>query len=458
MKFQQKKRMTSWTRLVPAALALSLVACGGSGSTSGGSSKPAIGPTTGILTDAKVAGVAYLTSSGTAGTTNEGGVFNYTHGDTIEFKLGSLIIGKVKAAPIVTPIELAADSSTRLQNLLILLQSLDMDGKPENGISIPANAAAVVGAAINLDSDPATFAASAELQKVREAGGITGEVKTAAQANAHFLSQGMKLLSTDIWVNYDGTTANVIRTSTAGTGEYLQGEATPDDSCDVNRVCGRKVIITAGVEYGAASVSEFDTRGFKFVGAPIIDTNLQAGLSHPRPKWRIRVDGSALVATDIVAVATELRRNTAAFDPGSLITPTVEGPVKTEVQERRFPRMENDPLGIVGAWVLETATIKTQTFLFFPNGKFLLVDPIGDLDQAGHASCGGPGVEFASYTHDAATKALNIKGFTYNTNGCAGLSENEATAFKLGADGNTAILETKNGTAITLHRVSQGRL
>ena len=80
--------------------------------------------------------------------------------------------------------------------------------------------------------------------------------------------------------------------------------------------------------YGAAKVSEFDTRGFKFVGAPVIDTNLQAGLSHPRPNWRIRVDGSALVATDIIAAPSELRPATSAFKPGALIITSVEGPTR----------------------------------------------------------------------------------------------------------------------------------
>ena len=109
-----------------------------------GAVKPETGPTTGIFTDAAVAGIAYVASSGAAGTTDERGSYKYNHGDTVEFKLGSMILGKVKGAPIVTPIELAADNGNRLQNILVLLQSLDMDGNPENGISIPADAAAAV--------------------------------------------------------------------------------------------------------------------------------------------------------------------------------------------------------------------------------------------------------------------------------------------------------------------------
>jgi hypothetical protein len=449
-----KKRLA---QLVPGVLLLALAACDGGEKRGGsGAGKPETGPTTGILTDAAVAGVGYVSSSGAEGTTDERGSYKYNHGDTVEFKLGSMILGKVKGAPIVTPIELAADNGNRLKNILVLLQSLDMDGNPENGISIPAGAAAAVNAAIDLDGDIAEFAASGGLQKAREAGGIAGPVRAVEQAGAHFLSQGMSLLSTDIWVSYDDTMAIVIRASTAGMGEYLQGEATPDDSCDVNRVCGSKLVSKAGIEYGAARMSEFDTRGFKFAGEPVIDTNLQAGLSHLRPNWRLRIDGSGLVATDIVAAPSELKPATSAFNPGALIKTTAEEPTKTMVKESRYPKMENDPKGIVGAWVIDTSTVKTQTYLFFSNGKLLMVDPIGDPERSGHTSCGDPGVEFASYSYDTASGALKVKGFTYDSNGCAGFSGNEATSFKVGANGTTAVVETKSSAPLTLHRISRG--
>jgi len=459
MERNPKEGKARWARLIPAALILALTACDGvnKGASSGGG-KPQTGPTAGILPD--TAGVAYLASSGAAGTTDEKGVYKYNHGDTVEFKLGSLIIGKVKGTPVITPIELAGDSSARLQNLLILLQSLDVDGNLENGISIPANAAASLSASINLDSDPAAFVASPELRKAREDGGIAGAVKTAKQANNHFLSQGINRLSTNIWVGYDDAWASVIRISAAGDGEYLQAEATPDDSCDANRVCGGNLVSKAGVEYGAASISEFDTRGFKFVGMPAIDTNLQGGLSHPRPTWRVRTDGSELITSDIVTVPRE-RKQKSLFGElfhiaGTLEISSSKEPIKTEVKESRFARMENDPKGIVGAWVPDTTTIKTPTYFFFSNGKFLMADPIGDPERAGHESCGGPGIEFASYNYDAAGNALTVKGFTYDTNGCAGFSGSEASSFKLGADGNTATLETKNGPVLTLHRISKG--
>ncbi|MGH8685432.1 MAG: adhesin [Nitrosospira sp.] len=467
MKFTQSKIKASWGRLVPMVLALGLVACGdgsgpsstgGNSSSGGGGGKPQTGPATGRLLDTAVAGVAYASPSG-SGTTDEQGIFKYNHGDTVEFKLGSLSLGKVKGAAIVTPMELAGDNDNRLRNLLILFQSMDVDGDPGNGISIPASAASAVNASMNLDSDPAAFAASPELQKAREAGGVAGPVKTAAQARAHFLAQGMNMLGTNVWVRHDDATASVIRISIDGSGEYLHGEATPDDSCDTNRVCGGNLVSKAGVEYGAARLSAMDARGFKFAAKPVIDTNLHAGLSHPRQNWRIRTDGSDLITSDIFTVQRK-REQKSLFGElfhiaGTLEISSSKEPIKTEVKESLYFRMENDPKGIVGAWASDPAAIKTPTYLFFSNGKYMMVDPIGDVKSADHESCGDPGVEFASYTYDSGSNALNIKGFTYDNNGCAGFSGTETTAFRLGADGNTATLEIKGGPALTLHRISK---
>ena len=117
--------------------------------------------------------------------------------------------------------------------------------------------------------------------------------------------------------------------------------------------------------------------------------------------------------------------------------------------------MENDPKGIIGAWAADPAAMKTPIYLFFSNGKYMMVDPIGDAKRPDHESCGDPGVEFASYTYDPGGKALSIKGYTYDTNGCAGFSENSTVAFNISADGNTATVDTQKKTTLTLYRVSK---
>ncbi len=458
MKFSQKYKMAYWIRLMLVTLAISLAACGDNNDSSAGaenSSKHLSGPATGKLMDAAVSGVNYSTSSKITGITDKDGIYKYNHGDTVVFKLGSLVLGETEATAIVTPINLAGDSIPRLQNLLVLLQSLDSDSEPENGISISAAAAAAVGVDINLDNDPDTFAASSALQNVRQKAGIEGKIKGSAEINTHFLSQGISLLSNNIWVRYDDTTATLIRISNANDGDYLYGEAIVDDPCDADNVCGNKTVSKAGVEYGPVALSTFGLRGFKIVGKAVIDTNLQAGLSHLRPSLRIYTDGYELITTDLVAEQRKVEKKGIFAELFHIAKPLKLSSSKERnkiiVKEVRFSKMENVASGIVGAWAFDNTDINTQILLFFSNGNYFMVDPVGDVDR----DCAEPGVEFSSYTYDAPTKKLSLKGFTYNTNGCAGFSDNEPAIFSIDTDGNKATLKTKDNSSYVLHRVSK---
>lgn len=115
-------------------------------------------------------------------------------------------------------------------------------------------------------------------------------------------------------------------------------------------------------------------------------------------------------------------------------------------------KAENDPAGIVGVWAVDTATvIKTQTIVFWANGRYSMVDPIGDTLN----HCGGPGVEYGSYSYNAATKALKVS-VTVDTNGCAGFHEagRALPSFNvaLSTDGSSANV---NAGEFTIFRVSK---
>jgi hypothetical protein len=95
--------------------------------------------TPGVFKDSEVGGVTYSTSSGLAGTTDSKGQFYYNPGDTVSFSLGGTPLGSVKAAAVLTPVAVigATDTSDpRVVNMSRLLQSLDSDGDPSNGIGI----------------------------------------------------------------------------------------------------------------------------------------------------------------------------------------------------------------------------------------------------------------------------------------------------------------------------------
>ncbi len=122
----------------------------------------------GVFVDSEVAGLEYTTSLGLSGRTDVAGSFSYNgSADVVTFKIGSLILGQAPGASRLTPMSLtsgAGITDPRVLNRLQLVQSLDADGNPENGITLDAALSAKVSSAaaqINLaQADVAAFEAS----------------------------------------------------------------------------------------------------------------------------------------------------------------------------------------------------------------------------------------------------------------------------------------------------------
>jgi hypothetical protein len=415
------------TAIAVAAAAL-LAACGGGGDDAatpppgGGTTPPPVGSATGVLTDAAVQGVAFSTSSGVTGTTDANGQYRYNPGDTVTFTLGTLGLGAVPATAVVTPIELAAGSNDKLQNLLVLLQSLDTDGVAGNGITIPAAAAAAVTTGIDLASNPASFASASNtgLAAAQTAGGISRPVTSSEAAAAHFLGQAKALLSSQVWLGSYDNGAGILFQRFGANGEHLGAQIGPAEDGG-----------SSGLEYGSAMATSFDARGYALAPAQEIDTNGTWGLSHLSACERVRVDGAQLLFAEA---------------PASCVTDT------TTV----LPKAPNDSAGIVGVWAGGSASIlATQHFVFWADGRYAMIDPVGDTEN----NCGGPGVEYGTYSYNASTKAFRILTVTVDTNGCAGLrdSDNGALAsfeLTISADGSTASA-TAGGEVFGLFRVSR---
>ena len=95
---------------------------------------------TGVFVDAPVANLDYNCSSGSTGTTNTKGEYQYAaNGDKCTFKAGNVILGEVNASKIVTPKDLFGlndFNDSRVINLAAFLWSLDSDNNVTNGIQI----------------------------------------------------------------------------------------------------------------------------------------------------------------------------------------------------------------------------------------------------------------------------------------------------------------------------------
>lgn len=152
---------------------------------------------TGVFVDSPVEGVSYSTAT-QSGTTNSAGEFNYIAGEQIVFSIGGMQLPEVQASDMITPVDIASSSSDVNQtalNVARLLQSLDQDGNPDNGIFIPA-AAAASASEITFDVSTDVFESDANVVNLVSNSGSTNTVLISTEAtNSHLQeSLGISLL------------------------------------------------------------------------------------------------------------------------------------------------------------------------------------------------------------------------------------------------------------------------
>ncbi|MFE8072587.1 hypothetical protein QQM79_16120 [Marinobacteraceae bacterium S3BR75-40.1] len=176
-----------------------LTACGGGGSGGSGSSdqepqaqdQPSTTQVTkGRFVDSPVSGLRYEGNQGSAGWTNSQGEFDYKENEIIRFFLGNnTLLGSSGGKSMVTPADLLENqngSADRKTNVLRLLQTVDADGDPSNGIEIPSIAGEALDAvSLDLDQSGDMFENSAPVSELLAAISKS-DLVTADDAEAHF--------------------------------------------------------------------------------------------------------------------------------------------------------------------------------------------------------------------------------------------------------------------------------
>ncbi|MCG8673701.1 MAG: hypothetical protein MI867_30215, partial [Pseudomonadales bacterium] len=118
---------------------------------------------TGVFLDSPVAGVSYQTGS-QSGVTNANGEFDYVEGESVTFSIGGITFPAASAEGVVTPLDLAGSNNPydpAANNIARLLQSLDSDNNPDNGITIDEAArSAAASVTISDWSDTTAFAST----------------------------------------------------------------------------------------------------------------------------------------------------------------------------------------------------------------------------------------------------------------------------------------------------------
>ena len=138
------------TGVVIVLMLLGMIGCSG-GSSSGTSVK------TGYFIDSAVEGVQY-TSGNISGTTGADGSFKYEEGQPVTFKIGNLTLGSLTVTnERVFPTDLISGATSETNDSVSLmarvLQTLDADGNPDNGITIDATARAAFQQNLSFTAD-----------------------------------------------------------------------------------------------------------------------------------------------------------------------------------------------------------------------------------------------------------------------------------------------------------------
>ena len=215
-----------------------LAGCGGGSGTStdgsGSETSVAVVPSTGVFLDSVVQGLHYSTAT-QQGDTTTSGEFKYLPGETVTFSVGSITLPVALAKPVMTPLDLAGTTNPadqKLVNMLLLLQTLDADGDPTNGIAIPPGAAALAPTGINLDVSPTVFRSGAALNAfIAVAVSPTRTLVSEASAKSHFASTLNSGTATKINIA-PFANAGSNQSITAGSVVALDGSASADINGD----------------------------------------------------------------------------------------------------------------------------------------------------------------------------------------------------------------------------------
>lgn len=219
---------------------LVLTGCGGGG---GGGSAPAPAPqtNTGSFVDSAVMGLHYQTPT-QSGLTNSAGEFAYLEGETVTFSLGGIVLGSAAGAQELTPLDLLGASSIddanaqgagdALLNMLVLLQSLDRDFNPDNGIDLGDLHTQLSDVELNFAQSAAEFVQAAQQQGLhRHARFFISQDRARRHfANSQQLGYSLALPELDtLDLNEDGIVDHYIRYRHDEQGRLIDISEGPED-------------------------------------------------------------------------------------------------------------------------------------------------------------------------------------------------------------------------------------
>ncbi len=388
--------------------------------------------TTGVFLDAPVANVDFETAT-QSGVTNTQGEFEFVEGETVTFAIGDLTFPPVTAVETVTPLEIAGtnDPNDReVVNMLRLLQTLDQDGDPSNGITI-TDTAKGLASAVDFDVPEADFESSGAVTNlIINAGQDTPPValKTREQALEHFegvlldtVAEGSTIsfaTLVGVWVPAESEMDenDVLGFVFFPDGTYVHVEVDLDDSNEIS-----------GMEFGDYV---FNRETGLLVPSQEFDENGDTGLT----------DFNADVPASLTL---EIGTDTliANFDVDK------DGVDDDSLQFDRINLRANTDDPIVGLWTPAESEMDENDlllFAFLDDGTYIHMEVDADENEP-------EGMEWGTYQRDATTGVMTVTQ-EFDSNGDTGLTDFTAQGpaiLSIAFEGNTLVAnfdEDSDGT------------
>ena len=366
-----------------------LANCGG-----GGSDSPST--LTGVFIDSPVINIGYRTATQN-GDTNSRGEFKYLAGETVTFFIGDMEFPPVLAAEVVTPLDMADTDDVAhhmVINIIRLLQSLDKDGDPDNGINITQTAK---DNAVFLDFDLSVegFETQIGIDLFIANGGqdtAQSDLVDTVLALVHFVASLIRSGEIDsedepvdnqsligTWEIASPTDADFYMLSLLEDGTYVHAEV---NEIDPN--------FLSGMEWGT-----YDVVGLgEITTTQNFNNNGDAGLSDfdgsgPRLRLIAQPSGSLMYAPDT---------NNDGISDGV------------------FGLRRVDSEGLLGTWISTTTENDLLMIVFFDDGTYFH----GEVDEDDDTEISG--MELGTYERDEDTGLLTVSQ-TFDNNGDTGLTD-----------------------------------
>lgn len=377
--------------LILSSILFAFAGCGGGGVDI---ADPAL---TGVFVDSPVINIGYRTATQN-GETNSRGEFKYLAGETVTFFIGNLEFPSVLADEIVTPLDMADTDDVAhpmVINIIRLLQSLDKDDDPSNGITI-TQAAKDNAVALDFDLSVAGFQSLTGVSLTLLNAGqdaSRSELVSTAKAVLHLilslaLSGGFGPASdfeSFVMGTWKGTHPD---RDFALIGFFEDGTYIHAETGDFS------VGAMAGIEWGTVS---FHEQGFS-QATQRFDNNDSLGLS---PNKTIQPLGWYFLGEPI-SDDRVLRPNTEF---------TVSSPLADGIQFRKITSE-----GLLGTWLSTTTENDLLMIVFFDDGTYFH----GEIDEDDDTEISG--MELGTYAHNESTGLLTVTQ-TFDNNGSTGLTD-----------------------------------